>query len=156
MNTKRPGWLFLLPLLGLGLQAGAGPTSNVEQEVRAIEQKWNDAYGRNDLHTYFSYYAPDVIQMLPEGITDLAKYEKDWTDYVQAGNKVQSVEIRNAVVRVSPAEDSAVFMYVLYVKTKLADEKITEEENQETDVWFKRNGEWKVAALHYSPVPTKK
>ena len=33
--------------------------------------------------------------------------------------------------------------------------KVTEEENQETDVWFKRQGEWKVVTLHYSPVAKK-
>jgi len=115
----------------------------------------NEAYGKNDLPAYFSYYAPDFVQWLPEGRTDLAKYRKDWTDYVQAGNTVQAVEIRDAVVRVSPAEDAAVFQYILYVKTKLADGKITEEENQETDVWLKCNGEWKVVALHYSSVPKK-
>lgn len=128
---------------------------DVEKEIRALEQKMNDAYGRNDLAAYFAYYAPDFVQWLPEGRTDLAKYKKDWTEYVNAGNKVQGVEIRDAVVRVSPSGDAAVFAYILYVKTKLADGKITEEQNQETDVWFKRDGAWKVVALHYSAAEKK-
>ena len=128
---------------------------DAEQQIRALEQKMNDAYGRNDLAAYFAYYAPDFVQWLPEGRTDLAKYKKDWTEYVNAGNKVQGVEIRDAVVRVSPSGDAAVFAYLLSVKTKLADGKITEEQNQETDVWFKRDGAWKVVALHYSAAEKK-
>jgi ketosteroid isomerase-like protein len=146
MKTKLIWWLGTLLLAGLASQTGALPPSNAEDEVRAFEQRWNGAHAKNDLKTYFSYYAPHVMQFLPDGRPDLTKYEKDWTTYMQGGNKIQAVEIRDPVV----------FAYVLDVKTKLADGKITEEENQETDVWFKRGGEWKVVALHYSPVPPKK
>jgi len=33
---------------------------------------------------------------------------------------------------------------------------VSDESFQESDVWFKRNGEWKVVHLHYSPAPKKK
>jgi hypothetical protein len=62
------------------------------------------------------------------------------------------MEIREMIVKVDPAEDTAIASYVLYVKTKLPDEKVTEEENQEADVWFEHNGAWKVAVLHNSPL----
>jgi ketosteroid isomerase-like protein len=148
-------------LVAMGLLAGmlwevkSAAAGNAEQEIRGLEQKMNDAYGRNDLPAYFSYYAQDFVQWLPEGRTDLEKYRKDWTAFVAAGNKVQGVELRDVVVRVGPSADTAAVAYILYVKTKLADGKITEEENQETDVWFNSNGEWKVVALHYSPVQKK-
>jgi len=152
--------LILLCALIIGLGAistnslFANPAS-VENQIRQLEDKMNAAYATNDLPAYFAYYADDFVQWLPEGRTDLEKYKKDWTAYVGAGNKVEGVEIRELVVRVDAAEDSAVASYTLYVKTKLADGKVTEEENQETDVWFKRNGTWKVVALHYSPAAKK-
>jgi len=68
---------------------------------------------------------------------------------------VQAAEVRELVMRVAPAEDAVVASYILYVKTKAADGKITEEENQETDVWFKRDGAWKVVALHFAPLAKK-
>lgn len=129
----------------------ATPTA-VEKEIRALEEKMNDAYARNDLPAYFSYYARDFVQWLPEGRTDLEKYKKDWTAYIGAGNRVEGIEIRDLIVKVDGAEDTAIASYILYVKTKSADGKVAEEENQETDVWFKRDGKWKVVALHYSPV----
>jgi ketosteroid isomerase-like protein len=152
--------LILLCVLFIGLSAIStnslfANTGTAEKEIRELEDKMNAAYAKNDLPAYFAYYADDFVQWLPEGRTDLAKYKKDWTAYVEAGNKVQGVEIRELTLRVDAAEDSAVASYTLYVKTKLADGKITQEENQETDVWFKRNGTWKVVALHYSPAAKK-
>lgn len=152
--------VILLCALAIGL--GAISTNSLfanpagaENQIRQLEDKMNAAYATNDLAAYFAYYADDFVQWLPEGRTDLEKYKKDWTAYVGAGNKVEGVEIRELMVRVDAAEDSAVASYTLYVKTKLADGKVTEEENQETDVWFKRNGTWKVVALHYSPAAKK-
>jgi ketosteroid isomerase-like protein len=145
----------LLLVLGFAGRAAIAQSTGVEQQIRELEQKMNDAYGKNDLPTYFSYYAPDFVQWLPEGRTDLEKYKKDWTEYIKKGNQVQEVKLKDVTVRVGPSQDSAVFAYILYVKTKLADGKVTEEENQETDVWFKRQGEWKVVTLHYSPVAKK-
>lgn len=49
------------------------------------------------------------------------------------------------------AATRGVASYVLVVKPRLADGKISDESNQEIDVWFKRDGAWKVVALHYAP-----
>ena len=147
--------LTLIVVCSLGGHSVFANTGTVEKQIRTLEDTMNDAYANNDLPKYFSYYATDFVQWLPEGRTDLAKYEKDWTEYIAAGNKIQGIEIRQMIVKVDTAEDTAVASYLLYVKTKLADGKLTEEENQETDIWFKRNGSWKIVALHYSPAPKK-
>jgi len=58
-------------------------------------------------------------------------------------------------IQMGPNKDTAVASYILHVRTKLKDGKITDEDNQESDVMFKRNGEWKVVFLHYSSAPKK-
>lgn len=133
-----------------------GQQDSVASEITGLEQKFNAAYAVNDLKAYFSYYAPDMVQWLPEGRTDLAAYEKDWTAYIAAGNKTEAADMSELVVKVSPSRDSAVAAYVLHVKTKLANGQVTNEEFQETDIWFKRDGVWKIVALHYSPAAKKK
>lgn len=147
-----PGVLLLWTVAGT---AGNGAATKAEQEVRALEQQMNDAYAKNDLQTYFSYYAQDFTQWLPEGRTDLDKYKRQWQAYISAGNSVQAAEVRELLLRMAPHEDAAVASYILYVKTKGADGKMTEEESQETDVWFKRDGAWKVVALHFAPLAKK-
>ena len=146
--------LGALLLVGTARTASSGPTK-AEQEVRNLEQQMNDAYARNDLQAYFNYYAPDFTQWLPEGRSDLDRYKREWQAFVSSGNSVQAAEVRELVMRVAPAEDAVVASYILYVKTKAADGKVIEEENQETDVWFKRDGAWKVVALHFAPLAKK-
>jgi ketosteroid isomerase-like protein len=136
------------------LQSHAQPTGP-EQEVRDVEQRANAAYEANDLAKYFSFYADDFTQYLPEGRTDLPAYKKEWSDYIGEGNRIEKVQLSDMHVQVGPSGDTAVASYILHVRTKLKDGKITEEDNQESDVLFKRNGQWKVVFLHYSAAPKK-
>jgi ketosteroid isomerase-like protein len=109
----------------------------------------------NDLPKYFSFYATDFSQFLPEGRSNLAAYKKQWTEYIGEGNRVQKVDLSDMHIQIGPSKDTAVASYVLRVRTKLKDGKITDEDNQESDVLFKRNGEWRVVFLHYSAAPKK-
>ena len=139
--------VLLLPVAFLAVSAGQRAA---EDEVRDLEQRANAAYEANDLPKYFSFYAADFSQFLPEGRTDLNAYKKQWTAYIGEGNRVQKVEIADLHVQIGPSGDTAVASYILRVRTKLKDGKITDESNQESDVLFKRNGDWKIVFLHYS------
>ena len=146
--------MLIAPITYLSLQAKQHPAS-VEEEIKEFEQRANAAYEANDLPKYFSFYAGDFSQFLPEGRSDLAAYRKEWGEYIGEGNRVQKVEISDMHIQVGPSKDTAVASYLLHVRTKLKDGKITDEDNQESDVLFKRNGEWKVVFLHYSATPKK-
>jgi ketosteroid isomerase-like protein len=147
-------FILMVSITFLALQAKPQPAS-VEDEIKDFEQRANAAYEANDLAKYFSFYATDFSQFLPEGRTDLTQYRKDWTAYIGEGNRVQKVEISDMHIQAGPSKDTAVASYILHVRTKLKDGKITDEDNQESDVLFKRNGEWKVVFLHYSSAPKK-
>jgi ketosteroid isomerase-like protein len=146
--------ILIAPIAYLAVQAKPRPAS-AEDEIKDVEQRANAAYEANDLPKYFSFYASDFTQFLPEGRTDLPQYKKDWTAYIGEGNRVQKVEISDMHIQVGPNKDTAVASYILQVRTKLKDGKITDEDNQESDVLFKRNGDWKVVFLHYSAAPKK-
>jgi ketosteroid isomerase-like protein len=146
--------ILLAPLTHFALSALPRSLS-VEEEVREFEQRANAAYEANDLPKYFSFYAADFSQFLPEGRTDLDAYKKEWTAYIGEGDRVQKADISDLHIQVGPNRDTAVASYLLQVRTKLKDGKITDESNQESDVLFKRNGEWKIVFLHYSAAPKK-
>lgn len=110
----------------------------------------------NDLPTYFSFYAPDFTQWLPEGRTDLPQYQKEWTSYIQGGARVEAVDLSDMHIQIGPSSDTAVASYLLHVRTRSAKGEVAEEVNQESDVLFKRAGAWKIVFLHYSPAPKKK
>ena len=147
--------LFLIvPVAFVAISARPRPSS-VQDQVREFEQRVNAAYEANDLPKYFSFYATDFSQFLPEGRSNLAAYKKQWTEYIGEGNRVQKVDLSDMHIQIGPNKDTAVASYVLHVRTKLKDGKITDEDNQESDVLFKRNGEWRVVFLHYSAAPKK-
>lgn len=146
--------LFAVSLALVPLRSSTAPPTP-EQEVRELERQVNAAYAANDLPKYFSYYAADFSQWLPEGRTDLPAYQRQWTNFIHSGGRVESVKIEDLHVQMGPSGDSAVASYLLHVTTKSAQGKVTAEANQESDVLFKRNGEWKIVFLHYSAAPKK-
>jgi ketosteroid isomerase-like protein len=79
-----------------------------------------------------------------------------WTDFIKSGGRVESDDISGMEVQMGPSGDTAVASYLLQVKTRSPKGVVTDEAFQESDVWFKRNGTWKVVHLHYSPAPKKK
>jgi len=146
--------LFLAISTLVLLRGNADPrTSSADEEVRDLEGRANAAYEANDLPKYFSFYADDFTQYLPEGRTDLPAYKKEWTGYIQEGNRIEKVQLNDMHIQVGPSGDSAVASYILHVRTRLKDGKTTEEDSQESDVLFKRNGQWKIVFVHYSAAP---
>jgi ketosteroid isomerase-like protein len=147
--------LFSLVLLSFAL-AGvsiAGPKA----DIRQLEEQFNAAYAANDFDKYFSYYADDAIFWFPEGRTDIPRYKKMWSDYLKTGAAIKAATLSDVHIRFSPRGDVAIASYVLRLTTQEADKKEHTEDHQESDVWFKANGGWKIAHVHYSdvPVPTK-
>lgn len=140
-------------LVALIVPASARAQGGPDREILDLENKVNAAYAANDLPTYFSFYAPDFTQWLPSGRTDLETYKKEWTSYISGGGKVESVDLSDMRVQVGPNADTAVATYRLRVKTRSAKGQLDDESFQETDVWFKRAGAWKIVHLHYSPAP---
>lgn len=126
--------------------ADAGPA----EQITRIEAAMNAAYAANDLARYFSYYADDFRGLFPDGPTTLAQYRKEWTAYVQGGGGVDAFTYTDIQVQVSPSGDAAVASYRATARTHDAGKPPVEEKYLETDVFFKRQGGWKLVEVHYS------
>jgi ketosteroid isomerase-like protein len=144
--------LSVLAFLGLSAPSLAGPKA----DIRKLEQDFNAAYAANDLDKYFGFYKDDAILWFQDGRTDLPSYRKQWTDTIKGGSAVKEAKVSDLHIVFSPAGDTAIASYLLHVKTQAADKSITDENDQETDVWFKTGGEWKIAHVHYSDAPKPK
>jgi ketosteroid isomerase-like protein len=131
--------------------AQSGDAAAAERDVRAVIAAYNADYARNDLDAYFRAFAPDLTQWFPQGRVDLPSYRASWTKYIGAGNKVEAAEVRDLRVQVGPSGDSAVATYVLRVTTRSAKGEVSTEDNQETDVLFKRGGAWRIVHVNYAP-----
>jgi ketosteroid isomerase-like protein len=124
----------------------AGP----QADIRALEQSWNAAYAANDLDKYFSYYSDDATLWFPDGRTDIPSYKKMWTEFVKSGGGIRAATLSDLHVRLSPRGDTAIASYLLHLKSQDPGKPVVDETYQETDVWFKLDGGWKVTHVHYS------
>ena len=143
--------IVLLWSVGAAIAQPAAGAAAAEQEVRGVIAGYNADYGRNDLDAYFRAFAPDLTQWFPQGRVDLPSYRASWTKYIAAGNRLERVEVRDLRVQLGPSADAAVATYVLRVTTRSAKGEVTTEDNQETDVLFKRAGTWTIVHVNYAP-----
>jgi ketosteroid isomerase-like protein len=133
-----------------GLSAQSSPKqAAVQKELLQLEKDYNGAYARNDLPAYFSYLADDFNQWLPEGRTNKAEYVSSWTKFVKDGGKILKADMSDIIIQVAPSADSAVVSYILHVITR-SPKETADENYQESDVLFKRGGQWKVVHLNYA------
>jgi ketosteroid isomerase-like protein len=142
-------WSFALLVAGFSTLANAGPKADISQ----LEQGFNAAYAANDLDKYFGYYADDAILWFQDGRTDIPSYKKEWTALIKSGLQIQAGTTSDMHIRFSPGGDAAIASYLLHLKTKKADQTVINELFQETDVWFKGAGGWKITHVHYSNAP---
>ena len=156
MKTRVMLVAMLLLAGGLITLRAKTPPDNPEQQIRELEDKVNAAYAATDLSAYFSYYPPDFSQWLPEGRTDLPTYQKQWTGFIHGRARVESANYSDLHIQVGPNGDTDVASYILRVRTRNAKGEVSEEDNPEAHVFFKRGGVWKIVFLHYSPAPKKK
>jgi ketosteroid isomerase-like protein len=155
MKRKLAFLSVVLLSAGVLVLSANAPADDIEKQINDLEVKINGAYEANDLPSYFSYYAPDFSQWLPEGRTDLPKYQKDWTRFIEGGAKVESAKFSDMKIQTGPGGDTAVASYILHVRIRNAKDVVSDEDNQESDVFFKRDGLWKVVFLHYSATRKK-
>lgn len=146
--------LFSLVLLvcAVPILANADPNA----DIRQLEKEFNANYAANDLDKYFGYYSDDAVLWFPEGRTDIPSYKKEWTQFVKSGGGIKDAKLSDLQVRLSPQGDAAIASYLLHVKTQQVDKKVLDEVYQETDVWFKAAGGWKIAHVHYAQPPPHK
>src|ERR1700723_1573764 len=131
-------------MLGRSTFAGAGSRGAILQ----VEQDFNAAYAANDLDKYFGYYSDDAVLWFQDGRTDIPSYKKEWTAFIKSGAQIQAGTTSDMHIRFSPQGDAAIASYLLHLKTKKADQTITNEVFQETGVWFKSGSGWKITHVH--------
>jgi ketosteroid isomerase-like protein len=139
-------WTALLPLLAA---APAAPQPTLK-EIEELEVAFNGAYERNELDAYFSYFADDVTMYFETGRVTLTDYKKDWYGLIKAGGGVEDFDLSDMRVQFSGEGDVAIATYRIDVLTRQADGSKVKEQAWETDVWFKRGGQWKLAHAHYN------
>ena len=78
------------------------------------------------------------------------------TAFIRSGRGVESVQLSDMHVQIDPSRDRAVASCLERVKTRSVKGVASDENFQESDVCFERNGEWGGVQLDDSPAPQTK
>lgn len=144
--------------LGLGLLTMATPpainaqTRPDEAAVRAAVETYNRAFTSKDLSTLKALLTPDIV--LYEHSVRNVGLDDVWENHLRP----EVTEFENATaefsdLRVSATAEMALVLRQYRIQATMKGRAIDARGN-ETMVWVKRDGAWKVAHIHYShPCP---
>ena len=136
------------------LAFSTAPISSIGQtpadDVRAQVVEFNATYERNELDAYFGFYADDATLWFNSGRVNLADYRKDWFKLIADGGGVTKNALSDIQIQMGPGDTTAVATYALDVLTRMPDGSATNDKAHETDVWFKRDGQWRISHIHYT------
>src|SRR5438876_579216 len=136
----------VLCVLALSLAAGQSATK-VEDEIKNLEQDWEQANVKNGATAVDQYEADDIIKTDPSGgVTDKAR---DKADVGSGDLKFESMELSNVTVHVYG--DTAVVAGTNNLHGTYKGQDISGE-YRFADTWVKRNGKWQVVARAVEPV----
>lgn len=134
----------------LPLSAPADDTDNTADTIRALEVTFNDAYGVNDLETYFGTYAEDATLIFYGARQPVPQYREEWTAEVAAGGGVDRNEMTDLRIQMLADGNVAVATYILETVSHTAGGESATIRAYETDVWQRRDDGWKIVSMHYS------
>ena len=157
LDTQKSALIFILfGLLFCSVAWSAEQESPDEkEEVRATAIAFNKAYAANDLEKYFSFYTDDATLVIPTGDPQtVAEYRAVWKAFLDSGSGVANIHLYEPTsIRVSPDGQSAL-VYFAPTSVVYFDAEGTESDYHfaESDTWWKIDGEWKVAHIHYHEI----
>jgi ketosteroid isomerase-like protein len=162
MTQLQSGRLIVSLAMAGMLVTASGPRAQqpakAEQEVRDAVKQIVAAYAENDIAKYFAFYAPDMTVLRATGRWTTQGYQDRWKQVVDGGGGVASADVVDLQVQVSPSGDSAVASYQMPVKPRYPNAEAAKGQATQiiyymTDVYFRRNGQWKIVHLHWTVQP---
>jgi ketosteroid isomerase-like protein len=130
--------------------ASSEDRAHISRKIRDLEARLEAAYESNDLEAYWAFYADDVTQLWDTGPISLEEYKREWNALVEQGGGVVSGRTEDLRIRVSPKGDVAIATYAMDVTYRSPAGELSEGRYYETDVWFLRDGAWKIVHYHFS------
>src|SRR5262245_52487733 len=139
--------------------SGAGRTTAGSAEMDRLEvlrrviRRRDDTYKAGDIEGYLANYAPDITVYFSGSLMKSDEVRKFIRSLFEGGGKTLDFQIADPDdIQLSEYGDAAVVSYPWRERFRYADGRETDSEYYEMDVWYRQNGEWKLAHMHVSTV----
>ena len=145
-------WVIPVGLLLVLAATSQAQTPAVDSQLKAAIEKYEQAFRSKDVETVKGLLAPDVLlyehSVRNDGLQDV--FENHLKPEIL---EFQDLQLGFSDVRITPGTDLALVTRQYRVRGKLGERTIDATGN-ETMVWKKVAGSWKIAHIHYShPCP---
>ena len=122
-------------------------------ELRAMLPRLPELYGSGDFEGYIEHYAPDLTSYF-EGV--VSNYDEACSfirSMFEGGGKTLEFQTGDrSQVMFSESQDAATLCYPWREKFRFADGRVTDTDYYQTEVWFWRDGKWKIVHVHLTVV----
>ena len=122
-------------------------------ELRRIIDCLPDIYKAGNIAGYLAHYACDISVCFDGSVMNSDKVRSFITSLFASGGKSLDFQIGGRDrIQFSESGDAAFINYPWRERFRHADGHMTDTEYRETDVWYRRNGEWRIAHIHLSTI----
>ncbi|MEX2494640.1 MAG: nuclear transport factor 2 family protein [Woeseia sp.] len=141
---------ILLTVIALAALPAFVLAADPEEEIRTLVVEFNESYLQNELDKYFSFYADDATLWFNSGRSTLKSYRDSWYELIESGGGVRKNAISDIRIQMSPAGDAAIATYQVEVQTEYPGNRLSSQQANETDIWFKTADGWRISHVHYT------
>ena len=125
-------------------------TSEAEEELLKVEKEFAETIVKNDLARLAGLVADDWVVIEPNGeVVERARF----FEVIKSGSLTHET-MESEDLRIRVYGDSAVVTAVTRTKGKFMGEEFSTQERA-TDVFVKRNGQWRCVITHLTRLPKK-
>ncbi len=117
--------------------------------IDGIQRNRIEAWMRRDADAYLSFYWDDAVIFAVDKRTTVAEFRQWMVALFAAGGGSVTIEIPPVdELAISSAGDAAVTSFTWRTRFRSAEGAEVDEVNYETNVWYLRDGVWKIIGLH--------
>lgn len=121
------------------------------EELRRIVQRLGDIYKAGDFAGYLAHYAPDISVFFAGTVMTSSEVRQFIAAIFESGGRVIDFQIGSRDdIQFSESGDAAIVSFPWRERFRFADGRETDTAYHQSEVWFRRAGEWKIAHIHLS------
>ena len=122
-------------------------------ELRATLRRLPEIYELGDIEGYLEHYAPDMTSYFEGAVSNHDEACSFIRSAFDGGGKTLEFQTGDrSQVMFSASEDAATFCYPWREKFRFVDGRVTDTDYYQSEVWFRRDGKWKIVHVHLTVV----
>ena len=123
------------------------------EELRQAIRRKDDAYRVGDIAGYLKAYAPDITVFFAGALMTFDDMRQLIAAQFEGGGKTLDFQIADPdSIQFSQDSGAATVNYPWRERFHYGDGRETDTEYHETNVWYRRNSEWRIVHIHLSTI----